>query len=190
MCLGGHVPKGTLTVLYGNCRGGRQASGDIAARAAVEQPHLIALVETFFDNDAAADFVPPGYKVGARFDRSSHGGGVIILAQEHLLVDSVDVSDYCQAENSEIVAVRVAGVTLFACYTNNTDNAPHLLEALEQFKLKNPDDVTVFIGDFNVHNTSWLISSTDDANKAGERAQEFAALFDLAQLVDFPTRGG
>ena len=46
----------------------------------------------------------------------------------------------------------------------------------------------VFLGDMNVQNEEWLhsVSGTDHA---GVLAQEFSEMFNMHQLVDFPTRG-
>ena len=68
-----------LTCLFMNIRGLYQGAGELCAASLHLQPDFIALVETHLDSDSIIPFLPVGYVVVARKDRSSHGGGVLIM---------------------------------------------------------------------------------------------------------------
>lgn len=59
--------------------------------------------------------------VVARYDRSKHGGGLLIGAKEHMPVNVVDCSKYCDSSKSqsvaEMVAVEYNNVIYSVCYT-------------------------------------------------------------------------
>ena len=50
-----------------------------------------------------------------------------------------------------------------------------------------PNDEIVLLGDFNVHNNTWLHFS-GNTNTAGIECEAFASTHNFTQLIDFPTR--
>ena len=46
--------------------------------------------------------LPPGYMVSARKDRTQHGGGVMIMSADHILVNELDMSDFYEAETNTV----------------------------------------------------------------------------------------
>ena len=126
---------------------------------------------------------------GARKEtrRNKRGRGLIIGAKSHLLVDTLDLTDYNTPKLAELVGIRYGLVDYLVCYTPNSKEAPHLINALQRYMLANPDRKVVFMGDFNVHNSAWIKSVGTDA--AGEEMKEMCEIFGFKQWVKFPTRG-
>jgi hypothetical protein len=60
---------------------------------------------------------------------------------------------------------------------------------MQEYELDHPEDVIVWIGDFNAHNPNWITSKTE-IDKAGVLAQEFSEMFGYSQVVNFATREG
>ena len=60
------------------------------------------------------------------------------------------------------------------------------MAAVTQYRLKHAGEPLILYGDFNVHNQGWICSDKTDAG--GILAQEFAEMFGMSQLVNFPTR--
>ena len=88
---GVHKPRRGVTVIYSNIRGMRKAAGELCAAVQEHNPAFVVLTETHLQGDAVgAEMLPGGYKVVARYDHTKHGGGVLILALDSLLVDTVD----------------------------------------------------------------------------------------------------
>ena len=183
---------GVHKCLLANIRGLRQGSGELAARVELEKPHFIFLTECHVaKGDAINTLIPYGYKVVIKRWRTKHGGGLLILALEHLLCDPLTfkiLDKYHVDEKAELIAMRYGGVTYVTCYSNKSTAAKVLVSAMDQLKQDFPDDSFVFIGDFNVHNSEWIVSESK-TDEAGEMLEEFVQLNGMLQLVDFATCG-
>ena len=86
------LEKTSLTVLYCNVRGLRQACGELCKTCSELRPSIVCLTKKHLFADATDSFCPLGYVVAARHDRSKHGGGVLILAQEAISFEEIDTS--------------------------------------------------------------------------------------------------
>ena len=182
------TPVDHLHLLYGNCRGFKQAHSQVAAQARQRRPALILLNETHLsDADSIQSLIPPGYKCVVRLDRNRHGGGLLVLAEDFRLVDSLDVTTLNTVNMTEFVCVDYMGIRTLLCYTQKSTAASVLFDALGQLRINSPDKQMLFVGDFNAHHSDWLASSTTD--EAGVRARAFSEMFSMPQLVDVPTRG-
>ena len=170
-----------------NCRGLRQAVGELRAYLAAHKPAFFALDETHLMGDSTQHLLPSTYKMVARLDRTKHGGGLYIGAKSHLLVNQLDLASYNTVKEAEIVGVRYDDVDYLLCYTHKSSTAVKLLLAVQRYMLDNPGRKVVLLGDFNLHNQDWIKSATTDS--AGVEAQEMCDTFGLNQLVDFATRG-
>jgi len=131
--------------------------------------------------------IPRGYKVVVKRWRSAHGGGLLILALEHLLCDPIKLEKYHKDESAEMIGMRYGGISYVDVYTNKSALCKHLVGALQQLKHDMPDNSFVFVGDFNAHNRDWILCESP-TNEAGELIEEFAQIQGLNQFVDFPTR--
>jgi hypothetical protein len=173
---------------YSNARGLRQAAGELRQQLSQLRPTFFGLTETHLKGDAIRPLIPSGYKVAARLDRSVHGGGLLIGAKSHLLVDVLDLQCYNTVEEAELIGISYNSVDYLLCYTPNSHKALKLIQRIENYRLDHPDRQVVFIGDFNVHEPDWIISATP-ADAAGIEARDFCEMYGLYQLVGFPTRG-
>jgi hypothetical protein len=178
-----------ITVLYGNCRGLKQAHSQVNALARPRRPTLIMLNETKLSKkDSLQLLTPPGYKKVARLDRDdSSGGGLVVFAEDFRLVNTVDVKKYNTVGTAELVCVEYLDQHIALCYTQKSATAGVLFDALERFRLDNPYAQLTVLGDFNAHHQTWLVSKTTD--EAGRRARAFSEVFEMPQIVDAPTRG-
>ena len=158
---------------YTNVRGLRQGSGEIRATAACRKSQFVGLVETHLDGDPIRPLGPAGYKTVGRLVRSKQGGGLIVLARSHLLVDKVDLSAYHIEKAAEMIGIQFQDTAYILCYTPSAAKAPQLFNSLTKYMLDHQDQCTVCIGDFNSHNPDWLMSSSP-LDTAGMEAQQFA----------------
>ena len=180
---------GTHKCLYANIRGLKQGAGELAAVVETDSPHFVFLTECHIAPDEPINMcVPCGYKPVAKRWRSAHGGGLLILAQDHLLCDPFGMDDYHVDESVELIAMQYGGVVYIAGYSNKSSVCVVMIDVLKQLKEDHPLLKFVIVGDFNIHNECWLhsVSGTDTA---GELMEEFAQLNGMYQLVDFPTCG-
>ena len=126
---------GKATVMYSNVCGLRQANSEFRNTVHTHRPTFVVLTETRLKDDAVeAEMLPDGYKIAARYDRSRHGGGVIIFSQDHLLVDEIKCDKWCISEEAEIVGIEFAGCVGFGCYTQSSETAPRLFSALREIR--------------------------------------------------------
>ena len=53
-----------------------------------------------------AEMLPPGYRVFSRKDRTKHGGGVLILGLEMLLIDTLKLEKHYAPCVSEVIGLK------------------------------------------------------------------------------------
>ena len=176
-------------VLYANVRGLSQVAAQLRDRANALKHALIVLTETHLNGDAVeAKMLPPEYMVSARKDRTQHGGGVMIMSADHILVNELDMSNFYEAETAEIIGVEFGGYHMFDGYTQNSKSAPKMFEQFKRIKQSEAfsGKRSMFCCDANAHSEEFLDSEHTDLG--GKCAQHFSELFDMKQCVDFPTR--
>ena len=180
-------PSEKLKIFLTNCRGLKQAAGELRQRVNEFRPHLIMLDECHLSSkDSIQGLLPPGYKVIVRLDRTRKGGGQIIAGLSHLLIDKLDLAAYNIKAKVELIGVILNGKLHVLAYTPKSSFARLLIEACSQIKLDCPYDNISFYGDFNVHNEDWICSKCTDAG--GLAAADMCTMFGLNQLVGFSTR--
>lgn len=59
-----------------------------------------------------------------------------------------------------MVGIKYGGKTYIVCYTQSSDAAVVLFDAMQEYELDHSEDVIVWIGDFNAHNPNWITSKT------------------------------
>lgn len=178
---------GTHKCLYANVRGLRQAAGELAAMVDSVQPHFVFLTECHIGQDEPINtLVPYGYKVVVKRWRSKHGGGLLILSQEHLLCDPLNLKGFHIDEVAELVGMEYGGVKYVDAYCNRSSRCPQMVEVLQRLRDTWADEKVVIVGDFNLHNDEWL-HSVSGTYKGGEMMEEFVQLQGLRQMVGFPT---
>ena len=178
------------TWVYGNSRGLRQGCGDFRKTVATKRPTFFGVNESHLKGDPVKPLIPWGYKVLCRLDRTKNGGGLLIGCKKQVLADTLNLHKYntVGSRRAELIGIDWGGVHWILYYTPNSHEAVWLIDVLQQYKEDHPLQPVVFLGDMNVHNEEWLhsVSGTDHA---GVLAQEFSEMFNMHQLVDFPTRG-
>ena len=92
-----------LTVFFANIRGLSQGAGDLCAAIQDCRPDFVGIVETHVDGASIGMYLPPGYAVVARRDRTRHGGGVLLLCKDYLLVDAINCEDFYVAGSCELI---------------------------------------------------------------------------------------
>ena len=103
-------------------RGYHQGLPELCASLLLLRQDVIALVETHFAGAPLQMELPSGYVVAARRDCSRHGGGVLLLCRDDLLVDSVDCEMYYVSATSEIIGVRYQEIIILCVYRQPSEN--------------------------------------------------------------------
>ena len=149
----------------------------------VIKPNFILLTECHIEKGEPINLlIPAGYKVVVKRWRSKYGGGLLIMAEEHLLCDPLDTSKYFEKESAEIIAMEYRDVIYVDAYTNTTSNCHKLIAALQQLRNHRPDKKMIIAGDLNMHNAEWLHSGVP-TDEAGELVEDFAMINSFHQLV-------
>jgi len=111
-----------IECLFSNVRGYRQSFPELCASLLSLCPDIIVLVETHLDGKLLQMKLPRGLVIAAHHDRSRHGGGILLLCRDDLLVDSVDCELYHVPATSEIVAVRCQRTMILCVYWRPSAN--------------------------------------------------------------------
>ena len=91
----------TLSIYFSNIHGYHQGFAELSASTLLLCPDFIALVETHLvSGESLQMYLPPGYVVAARHDRSCHGGCVLLLCRDVLLVASINCEMYYQRKDN------------------------------------------------------------------------------------------
>ena len=125
-------PSEKLKIFLTNCRGLKQAAGELRQRVNEFRPHLIMLDECHLSSkDSIQGLLPPGYKVIVRLDRTRKGGGQIIAGLSHLLIDKLDLAAYNIKAKVELIGVNLNGKLHVLAYTPKSSVALLLRPALK-----------------------------------------------------------
>ena len=126
-------------------------------------------------------YLPPGYTVTARKDRTCHGGGVLLLCKDCLLVDAIDYANFYEIGSCEFVAVRFQNIAILCIYRQPSDSDITITHSLTGFRTTYQLPM-IIKGDFNVHHQDWL--SSTHTSTAGRSLLEFCEYNGLFQLVN------
>ena len=124
----------TLSVYYSNVCGYLQGFPELCAAALSLRPDFIALVETHLADESLQMYLPAGYIVAARHDRTCCGGGVLILCRDHLLVNAINCDKYYVSGTSEIVGVLFQGTVIACVYCQPSVSDLTLINSLTWFR--------------------------------------------------------
>ena len=175
-----------LNVYFSNIRGYHQGFPELSASSLSLCPDIVVLVETHLAGEPLQMKLPRGYVVAAHRDRSRHGGGVLLLCRDDLLVDSVDCGEYYVSATSEIIGVRYQETIILCIYRQPSPTDITLIDSLTRFRIANRHCSIIVVGDFNVHDRDWLGSPF--TSPAGAALCGFCEMFGLSQLVEQGTR--
>ena len=83
-----------LTLLFANLGGLCQGAGDLCAAVQDCCLDFVGLAETHLDGASIGMCLPPGYTVAVCKYSTRHGGGVLLLCRDCLLVDAINCADF------------------------------------------------------------------------------------------------
>ena len=180
----------SFTVNFCNIRGLRSNLPSVEHHLSSHLPNLLLLSETQVSCDVSPDsFNISHYNLYSKF--RSKGG---ICAYCNI---NTPIARYMVLESPNFDAlwlkICLPTTTIFLCFCycspNNFDYSSffeYLTSCHESLQLSNPHAEVLYIGDFNVHHTEWLNSSTTDSG--GREAYSFSILHELEQIIKHPTR--
>ena len=122
----------------------------------------------------------------ARKDLTCHGGGVLLLCRNCLLVDAINCADFYVIGSCEFVAVCFRNIAILYIYRQPSDSDITVIDSLSGFRAAYQLPM-IIMGGFNVHHQDWLSSTHTSA--AGRSLLEFCEYNGLSQLVTESTRG-
>ena len=154
-------------------------------------PTYVAFTETFLGKGKSAEL--HGYVMVSRLDRRTgeKQGGIILFAKAGFEKNIVHVGDSEIHERSWYIIHSDRGPVLFGLqYRRPARGEVDSIESLYEEIAKYDDQAiyTVLVGDFNVHEASWLHYS-DGSSKEGQALQAFSNISGLVEKVGAPTRG-
>ena len=156
-------------------------------------PHALFLTETQISNPLSLSRLNfPGYLLYSSFRPKA---GVCAFVRSDIPASHLSHMDLSDPFFQLIwLKLNLPSLSKFICCLYRSPNSnshsalfDHLSKSIESILQSSPSSEIIILGDFNVHNTSWLKhSSSTDA--AGSEAEVFSILNDLTQLVTSPTR--
>ena len=182
--------KPRLSFSFSNVRGLRSNYADICHFLQTRSPDLLALSETRLDASIpSGEFTPDGYTMHRLDNAPCHG--LALYAKPHLpLFRLGDFEDHQFEFLVFLAPLESRTLVLFFLYRSPSSNCELLdviSDKIDRLLSKYPSAEVAVFGDFNVHNTEWLVHSrTTDVN--GQAAHAFAVSHNLTQIVDCPTR--
>jgi len=124
-----------LNVYFSNIRGYHQGFPELSASLLSLRPDVIGLVEMHLAGEPLQTELPRGYVVAAHHDRSHHGGGILLLCKDVLLMDVVDCEMYYVSETSEIIGVHYQETMILCVYRQPSTTDLTLIDSLTRFHL-------------------------------------------------------
>ena len=157
----------------------------------VSKPDILFLTETQISPSHATNHLAcPGFELHQNFRLK---GGVCAYVRS-----SISASREQQLESPDFdliwLKLRMTSHLAFICvlYRSPNDNScaemfEHLSSQVDHINQRYPSAEVIILGDFNVHNKSWLTHS-NKTDPEGIMAEHFAISHNLTQLVNEPTR--
>ena len=179
-----------LQVSFSNIRGLRTNLDEVSQFLQARSPDIFAVSETRLDSSvASADLTPAGFLLHRLDKAPCHG--LALYAKTCLPLRRLFDSEDPRHEYLAFLApLRSSTLLLFFLYRSpSSDNAIFdvLSSKIDALLQKYPAAEVAVFGDFNVHNTEWLVHSRC-TDISGQAAQAFALSHSLRQIVTCPTR--
>ena len=156
------------------------------------KPTVVIGTETWLNEDISSEeIIPAGYTV-YRKDRSDHGGGVIIMVQNHVPSSSVNVAEV----SSEIcwcsITLDKRKIGIVAAYRPERDDLLFSNLLIQWQKLSFVFDNIVVAGDFNIRGYDWVTGENlQNRNTSVDFLDSMNLMMEAMcceQIVDKPTR--
>jgi len=186
--------KNSFKLLLTNANGLSNKLGEFQTILATLDVDIAIVTETkFSDETVASEITFAGYCAPLRRDRNPFGGGVAVWVKEGM--PSIHLQDMHSADHETLwltISPKhgkkiVVGAVYRpgSCSGYDISIIDHLDSMLDTARTHAPH--ILLVGDFNVHNASWLRSNK--TTPAGEALEELSAFHHLEQHVHEPTRG-
>ena len=201
-------PTENLRLLWGNTNSLRYRKAELIHLAQTASPDVFLFCETKIDKDILdAEFLPPGYTVVARRDRTQHGGGVIIIHKIELVIEEIEFLDdkliNKKSHHDEIVWAKLtikntSPVYLGSYYRPSSNYAKDSISGLKDGlkyifdkKIKNNSRSAMLLGgDFNTGDVDWengVIKPNSNMKGLAENLMSTLSEHHLEQLQHQPS---
>ena len=175
-------PTDNIRVVIGNINSIKSRKAELTHLTQTTSPDVMMFCETKLEKEIFdSEFLPPGYSVASRRDRTINGGGVIIIHKIELVIEEVEFMDNKdinkKAHHDEIVWAKLtikntSPVYLGSYYRPSSNYAKDSisglkagLEYINDKVIKNNTRSAIFLGgDFNTANIDWDTSVVKPAN--------------------------
>ena len=144
-------PPNALSILYTNCRSVLPKLDHLRLLASTQNPHILAVTETWLDNSISdSEVMVPGYQL-VRRDRNRHGGGIAMYIQDHLPF-TITLSH----ANAELLVIELClrrSMVLCGLFYRPPSSDVSVLTDVEPALEQLPPSKTrtlVLLGDFNI----------------------------------------
>lgn len=174
------LSKSGLSIFYSNCRSILPKMADLGFVVSSTTPDIIALTETWLDQDiVSSEIAIPSYQL-IRRDRSRHGGGICLYVRD----SSIILSRFSHASIELLsIVLRTELGPLLVCLHYRPPSCDtglcELEDALSSLDISTYSR-TILLGDFNI---DLLHESSSSMDLLG-----IAASFGLEQIITEPTR--
>jgi hypothetical protein len=156
------TPKTNVNIMLGNVNGIRSKHALVSQYAETNKADIIVLVGTKIDNttsDGTLTNWMKGFEISLRKDRTSRGGGLLVMASKE--IDLILLEESSQAEAAWLILPTVSGpVMILAAYRPPECVAvdEYLLESFGRLSSSIKPVRTVMLGDLNRHKLDSLFS--------------------------------
>ena len=186
----GPTSDSSFTIHYSNIRGLASNFSSVEHHIATTLPNILLLSETQLSNTVSTD----SYQI-SHYNFLPHfrfKGGV--CAYFNINTPVARLTDL-ESSDFDVLWLKIclSTSTTFLCFSYcslaHTDYAVffnYLTSCHESVLSSHPSAEVIYLGDFNVHHSEWLGSSSTDVG--GEHALSFSILNDLEQIIRHPTR--
>ena len=186
----GPTSDSSFTIHYSNIRGLASNFSSVEHHIATTLPNILLLSETQLSNTVSTD----SYQI-SHYNFLPHfrfKGGV--CAYFNINTPVARLTDL-ESSDFDVLWLKIclSTSTTFLCFSYcslaHTDYAvffDYLTSCHESLLSSHPSAEVIYLGDFNVHHSEWLGSSSTDVG--GEHALSFSILNDLEQIIRHPTR--
>ena len=188
-----HLPRdrpASFSIHFTNIRGLNSNLPSVEHHLATFLPNILLLSETQLSSDASSTpFQISHYNLYSKFRLK---GGVCAYCNIN-----TPIARFTKLDNPlyDVIWLKISlrTTTIFLCFCycspNSTDFASffdYLSMSRESLLTSHPQAEVLILGDFNVHHTEWLSSTTTDVG--GNEARFFSIINEMEQIIKQPTR--
>ena len=179
-----------LQLSFSNIRGLRTNFDEVSHFLQARSPDILAVSETKLDSSVASpDLTPVGYSLHRLDKAPCHG--LALYAKTSLplrrLHDSEDPRHDYLAFIAPLKSMTFLLFFLYRSPSSDSEVFEVISNKLDTLLQRYPAAEVAVFGDFNVHNTEWLVHSRC-TDTSGQAAHAFALCHGLKQIVSSPTR--